>query len=251
MRRRWRDRWGAAPDPAGEDDPPRTPSIADGIRLIFQAVCRSGEWSEELTLPGRPALPARLCASAQGKGWEFSEKQARLFSRKSPAFSFARELSWRYRKHQAHAVCFLICCIARAGPGTNRRQPPVADALPAVRSTETSNLPCGELRRNKQSPLWGVAPIEVADQCPWFRGSGAEEAPGLFVARKLPSCPKASGAYCLLFQVCSIARAGPGPGGSWFGGLGAEEAPDSFVLPEAPAVSSFTQPPRSAWRWKG
>ena len=30
---------------------------------------------------------------------------------------------------------------------TNLRQPPVADALSEVRSSETSNLPCGELRR--------------------------------------------------------------------------------------------------------
>ena len=119
------ERWGAAPDPAGEEVPPRAPPLADGIRLIFQAVNRRNKENEDMPLPGRPALPAGLCASAQGKGWE---------------------LSCRHRKFQAHTVCILVCHIAKAGPGTNRRQPPVADVLPAVRSTETSNLPCGELR---------------------------------------------------------------------------------------------------------
>ena len=157
MRRRWRDRWGAAPDPAGEDEPPRIPPVADGVKLISQATLRSCQGNENTPLPGRPAKPARLCACLQEKGWGFPRKQACLFFGKSPAFSFARELSWRYRKHQAHAVCFLICCIARAGPGTNRRQPPVADALPAVRSTETSNLPCGELRR-----------LRLRTDGPWF-----------------------------------------------------------------------------------
>ena len=36
---------------------------------------------------------------------------------------------------------------AIAGPGTNRRFLPVAEIESAVRSSETSNLPCGELRR--------------------------------------------------------------------------------------------------------
>ena len=104
---RQRERWGAAPDPAGEDVPPRTPPLADGIRLIFLAVYRRSKENENTPLPGRPAKPARLCASAQGKGWRFPEKQARLFSRKSPAFSVARELSCRHRKFQARIVCFI------------------------------------------------------------------------------------------------------------------------------------------------
>ena len=167
---RQRERRGAAPDPAGEEVPPRTPPLADGIRLIFQAVNRRNKENEDMPLPGRPALPARLCASAQGKGWGFPEKQACLFSRKSPAVSVARELSCRRRKFQANTVYFLVCHISRVGPGTNRRQPPVADALPAVRSTETSNLPCGELRR-----------LRLRTDGPWFGGSGAEEAPGGFL----------------------------------------------------------------------
>ena len=80
------ERWGAAPHPAGEDDPPRPPSITDTALLSFQTR-RSSRGNESLPLPGMPAKPARLCASAQGKGWGFPEKQARLFSRKSPAFS--------------------------------------------------------------------------------------------------------------------------------------------------------------------
>ena len=32
----------------------------------------------------------------------------------------------------------------------------------------------GEISRNKQSPLWGVAPIEAADNRPWRRSGGAQ-----------------------------------------------------------------------------
>ena len=97
---------------------PQTPPAADEAWLRFHATFHSRGKDESIPLPGRPALPARLCASAQGKGWEFSEKQAHLFSRKSPAFSFARELSCRPRKHQARIVCFSKWrSIAKTGPG--------------------------------------------------------------------------------------------------------------------------------------
>ncbi len=177
------ERRGAAPDPAGEDDPPRAPPLADDVRLIFQAVCRSSRENENTPLPGRPALPARLYASAQGKGWGFPEKQARLFSRKSPAFSVARELSCRYRKFRAHIVCYFKFAVS-----------PRWVQGPAVPG----------------SGVWGLKkPLRPC--CP-----GA-----------LLSTQKVSGAYCLLFQICSIAKMGPGTGGSWFGGAGAEEAPAS------------------------
>ena len=39
------------------------------------------------------------------------------------------------------------------------------------------NLIGGEISRNKQSPLWGVAPIEAADDSsPWW---GAGQSPGV------------------------------------------------------------------------
>ena len=162
---RQRERWGAAPDPAGEDNPPRTPPVADGIRLISQAVCRSCGGNENLPLPGRPAKPARLCASAQGKGWRFPEKQASLFSRKSPAFSVARELSCCPKT--SRRALFVISSLQYRQGGS--RDEPQATACGGC-------FACGEINRNKQSPLWRVAPIEVADQCPWFGGSGAEDA---------------------------------------------------------------------------
>ena len=56
------------------------------------------------------------------------------------------------------------------------------------------------------------------------------EIPSLFCCPgALLSIQKVPGAHCLLFQICSIAKAGPGPGGPWFGGLGAEEAPASLL----------------------
>ena len=79
---------GAAPSPAGEDDPPRTPSVADGIRLISPPECRSSKWNESMPLPGRSALPADLCASAQGKGWGFPEKTSELVFREIPSLFF-------------------------------------------------------------------------------------------------------------------------------------------------------------------
>ena len=69
---RQRERWGAAPDPAGEDDPPRTPSIADGIRLILQAVHRSSKENENMTLPGR-RTGKRLEISRKTSSLVFSE----------------------------------------------------------------------------------------------------------------------------------------------------------------------------------
>ena len=190
--------------------------------------------------PGQAGFAGPPVRKRTGKRLEISRKTSSLVFREISSLFFCPGALLALSK--ASGACCLFFNLLYRQSGS--RDEPQATACGGC-------FACGEINRNKQSPLWGVAPIEVADQCPWFRGLGAEEAPGLFVARKLPSCPKASGAYCLLFQVCSIARAGPGPGGSWFGGLGAEEAPDSFVLPEAPAVSSFTQPPRSAWRWKG
>ena len=54
------ERRGAAPDPAGEEVPPRTPPLADGVKLISQAMFRSSKENAGAlpqTLPGRIILP--------------------------------------------------------------------------------------------------------------------------------------------------------------------------------------------------
>ena len=79
---------GAAPDPAGEEAPPRAPPLADGVRFISQAMLRRGKENENMPLPGRPALPAGLCASAQGKTAGISGKTNELVFQKSPLFSY-------------------------------------------------------------------------------------------------------------------------------------------------------------------
>ena len=167
-----------------------------------------------MLFPGRPALPALLCASAQEKGWGFPEKQACLFSRKSPAFSVARELSWRRSSFRRILSVFQVCFIARTGPGTNRRQPPVADALPAVRSTETSNLPCGELRR-----------LRLRTDVPGSGDRGLKKPPLLRTAGNSLAALKPP-AHTVCFTKCAASpKTGPGPGGSWFRGPGLKEPP--------------------------
>ena len=134
-----------------------------------------------MPLPGRPALPACLCASAQEKGWGFPEKQARLFSRKSPAFSFARELSCRHRKFQARIVCFIRRATSPRWvqgpmvPGSGVRglkKPPLlrtaGNSLAALKLQ--AHIAC--FTKRAASPKTGPGPGGS-----WFRGPGAEEAP--------------------------------------------------------------------------
>ena len=138
---------GAAPGPAGEDDPPRTPSVADGIRLIFQAVCRSSRKNAGAlpqSPPGRRFLPGphplrmrhdflikqcsavamrtktrrsragRLCrpACAQAhrkKAGDFPKNKLACFSGNPQPFFVAREFSCRHKEFQAHIACFSKC----------------------------------------------------------------------------------------------------------------------------------------------
>ena len=100
----------------------------------------------------RRSRAARLCRaacahSAQGK------QQGRLKpnsfgSQPALLFPVARELACRHIPDTRKQVAFSrVPNIAKMGPGTNLKQPPVADILLEVRSAETSNVRCADLRR--------------------------------------------------------------------------------------------------------
>ena len=115
--------------------------FASGLAAFFHnsALSRKGQ---------RQAQTLALCASlgllppfsATGGGG-IRPRQARSTTASSRASSVSPSNSGNY----VFSGNRLISAIA--GPGTNRRFPPVAEIESAVRSAETSNLPCGELRR--------------------------------------------------------------------------------------------------------
>ena len=169
-----RERWGPAPDPAGEDDPPRAPSISDVAKHISQAMHRSSEWNEEPPLPGRPAKPARLCASAQEKGWGFPRKQASLFFGNPQSFLLPGGFPADEIASGAYCKFFQMCYIVKAGPGTDGPwfRGPGAEEAPVSSYCELSF--CHKSFRRALSVFSSVQNHQGGSRDPWplVRGSG-------------------------------------------------------------------------------
>ena len=89
------------------------------LQNIFPKLCTAAANGTKNRRSRAGWLCRPACAHAhRKKTGDFREKQARLFSRKSPAFSVARELSCHPESFRRILSVFQVFLIARTGPGT-------------------------------------------------------------------------------------------------------------------------------------
>ena len=155
-----------------------TPGRCSGLRrlrmVLFPKLCAAAaeETKTCRSRAGRLYRPACAQAHREKAGNFPKNKQACFLGNPQPFLLPGSSLV--DTESSRHSLFFISSLQHRQG---GSRDEPQATACGGC-------FACGEINRNKQSPLWGVAPIEVADQCPWFRGSGAEEALRIFVLPK-------------------------------------------------------------------
>ena len=194
-----RARWGAAPDPAGEEAPPRAPPTADDARLQLQAVFRSSRRNAgalpqappgRMILPGPHPLRMRhdfLIKQCSAVAMRTKTRRSRAGRLCRPACAQAhREKAGDFPKNKLACFLgnpqpFLLPGSSLADTESSRRVLFVLSDVPHRQGGSRDEpqatacggcFACGEINRNKQSPLWGVAPIEVADQWSLVRGPG-------------------------------------------------------------------------------